>query len=85
MIIGNVNAEADQRNYVWTIEYSTLATGNAEIEFYQTAVTRDIQTRNASDWAGIRFFGSVNGQLVSSLSAAGGQLAAHLCRIQLRA
>ena len=43
-------AAADQRNYVWTAEYSTLAKGNAEIEFYQTAVTHDVQTRNASDW-----------------------------------
>ncbi len=50
LIIGGAKAEADQRNYIWTIEYSSLATGNAEIEFYQTAITRDAQTRNASDW-----------------------------------
>jgi len=43
-------AQAAQRTYVWTEEYSTLAKGNAEIEFYNTAVTQDIQTRNASDW-----------------------------------
>ncbi len=43
-------AYADQRNYVWTTEYSTLATADTEVEFYQTAVTRDAQTRNASDW-----------------------------------
>jgi len=43
-------ARADQRNYVWTYEYSTLAKGNAEIEFYQTAVTKDRSVRNASDW-----------------------------------
>jgi hypothetical protein len=43
-------AAADQRNYVWTAEYSTLGKGNAEVEFYQTAVTHDAQTRNASDW-----------------------------------
>lgn len=42
--------QAAQRNYVWTEEYGTLAKGNAEIEFWQTAVTHDIQTRNASDW-----------------------------------
>jgi hypothetical protein len=43
-------AHAAQRNYVWTEEYGTLARGNAEVELWQTAVTRDIQTRNASDW-----------------------------------
>lgn len=43
-------ARADQRNYVWTYEYSTLAKGNAEIEFYQTAVTKDRSARSASDW-----------------------------------
>ncbi len=43
-------ASASQRTYVWTEEYGTLATGNAEVEFSQTAVTRDIQARNASDW-----------------------------------
>jgi hypothetical protein len=41
---------AAQRNFVWTEEYGTLATGNAEVEFWSTAVTEDIQTRNASDW-----------------------------------
>ena len=43
-------AQADERNYVWTYEYSTLAKGNAEIEFYQTAVTKDKDVRSASDW-----------------------------------
>jgi len=41
---------ADQRNYVWTYEYGTLAKGNAEIEFYQTAVMKDKDVRSASDW-----------------------------------
>ena len=41
---------ADQRNYVWTYEYGTLAKGNAEIEFYQTAVTKDKDVRSAADW-----------------------------------
>jgi hypothetical protein len=41
---------AAQRNYVWTEEYGTLAKGNAELEFWDTAVTTDIRTRNASDW-----------------------------------
>ncbi|MHB8843835.1 MAG: hypothetical protein ACYC7L_03725 [Nitrospirota bacterium] len=43
-------ARADQRNYVWTYEYGTVAKGNAEIEFYQTAVTKDKDVRSASDW-----------------------------------
>lgn len=43
-------ASAAQRNFVWTEEYGTLAKGNAEVEFWDTAVTEDIQKRNASDW-----------------------------------
>jgi hypothetical protein len=43
-------AQAAQRNFVWTEEYGTLAKGNAEVELWNTAVTADIQTRNASDW-----------------------------------
>lgn len=43
-------AKADQRNYVWTEEYSTPAQGNAEIEFFQTAVTQDKHVHSASDW-----------------------------------
>jgi hypothetical protein len=43
-------ASAAQRTYVWTEEYGTVAKGNTEIEFFQTAVTREIHTRNASDW-----------------------------------
>jgi hypothetical protein len=42
--------QAGQRNYVWTEEYFTLGKGDAEAEFYNTAVTNDTQTRNASDW-----------------------------------
>ena len=42
--------QAAQRNYVWTEEYGTVAKGNAEVEFYNTAVTQDVQTRSASDW-----------------------------------
>jgi hypothetical protein len=45
-----VPAWADQRNYVWTYEYGTLAKGNAEIEFYQTAVMKNKDVRSASDW-----------------------------------
>ena len=43
-------AEAAQRSFVWTEEYGTVAKGNAEVEFWNTAVTEDIQVRNASDW-----------------------------------
>lgn len=44
------SARADQRNYVWTEEYSTPAQGSAELEFFQTAVTQDRHIRSASDW-----------------------------------
>jgi AICAR transformylase/IMP cyclohydrolase PurH len=43
-------ARADQRSYVWTEEYATPAQGSAEIEFFQTAVTKEARTRSASDW-----------------------------------
>lgn len=42
--------QAAQRYYVWTEEYGTMAKGNAELEFWDTAVTKDIRARNASDW-----------------------------------
>lgn len=44
-------ALADQRNYVWTEEYSTPAQSSTEIEFFQTAITRGRHIRNASDWS----------------------------------
>lgn len=50
LILAGKTAGADQRNHVWTEEYSTPGKGSAEIEFFQTAVTKDTQTRNASDW-----------------------------------
>ena len=43
-------AHAAQKIYVWTEEYSTLAKGDAEIEFWDTAVAHDIRTRSSSDW-----------------------------------
>jgi hypothetical protein len=43
-------AGADQKNYVWTYDYSSLAKDSAEIEFYQTAVTRDRKVSGRSDW-----------------------------------
>jgi hypothetical protein len=49
LLIGS-SAGAAQRIYVWTEEYGTLAKGNAEIEYWSTAVTKDIQMRSASDW-----------------------------------
>ncbi len=48
--IAGTGAEAAQRTYIWTEEYGTLAKGNAEIEYYNTAATKDIKARNASDW-----------------------------------
>jgi hypothetical protein len=43
-------AGADQRSYVWTYEYMTLSKDHAELEYYQTAVTKNRQTDNSSDW-----------------------------------
>jgi len=37
-----VVTEADQRNYVWTVEYLTLPKGGAEVEYWFTAKTEDI-------------------------------------------
>ncbi len=43
-------AHADQRSYVWTYEYLTLSKDSAELEYYQTSVTKDRQLDNSSDW-----------------------------------
>lgn len=45
-----VSAGADQRNYVWTYEYSTISKGSTEIEFYSTAVAKNTATGKASEW-----------------------------------
>lgn len=45
-----VSARADMRSYVWTYEYLTLAKDSAEVEFYQTAVTKDRKKDSSSDW-----------------------------------
>lgn len=50
LLAGAAMAQADQRGYVWTYDYSTLASDSAEMELYQTAVTRDRKTSDASDW-----------------------------------
>ncbi len=50
LFFGSTGVWAAQKTYVWTEEYATLAKGNTEIEFWNTAVTQDVQTRNASDW-----------------------------------
>jgi hypothetical protein len=50
IIMASAEVQAAQRTYVWTEEYGTLAKGNAELEYWNTATTRDIQTRSASDW-----------------------------------
>jgi len=42
-------AKADQRNFVWTYEYLTLAKGSAEVEFYQTMVTK-VRQQTGIDW-----------------------------------
>jgi hypothetical protein len=43
-------ARADERSYVWTYEYSTLAKGSTELEFYQTATTSNKNVSSGSDW-----------------------------------
>lgn len=50
MVLSAGNARADQRSYVWTYEYLTLSKDSAELEFYQTAVTKDRQKDSSSDW-----------------------------------
>ena len=50
MVMLGGEAHADQRSYVWTYEYLTLAKDSAEVEFYQTAVTKDRQKDSSSDW-----------------------------------
>lgn len=49
-VLSAVSAGADQRNYVWTYEYSTVSKGNAEIEFYSTAVAKNTPTGKATEW-----------------------------------
>lgn len=44
------SAGADQRNYVWTYDYTTVSKGNAEVEFYSTAVAKNTPTGKASEW-----------------------------------
>jgi hypothetical protein len=50
LLVWATTAPADQKGYVWTYDYSTLARDSAEIELYQTSVTRDEKTSNTSDW-----------------------------------
>lgn len=50
VLIAAASAKADEKPYVWTYDYSTLAKGSAELEFYQTAVTKDRDLSSASDW-----------------------------------
>lgn len=41
-------ALADQRSYVWTYEYLTLAKDSAELEYYQTETVKD-RDKNSDD------------------------------------
>ena len=45
-----VFARADERDYVWTYDYSSLAKGSSEIEYYMTSVVPDRQTSRQNDW-----------------------------------
>lgn len=51
ILMAGAEVHAAQRTYVWTEEYQTLAKGNAELEYWNTATTQDLQKRSASDWA----------------------------------
>jgi hypothetical protein len=50
VVVVATGASASQRNYVWTEEYDTLGKGNAEVEFYKTAVTPDLKSHQPADW-----------------------------------
>ena len=50
-VLWNASAWADQKPYVWTYDYSTLAKDSAEIEYYQTSVVKDRSISSASNWA----------------------------------
>jgi len=52
LFFGSKGAWAAQKIYVWTEDYATLAKGNAEIEFWNTAVTQRMYRR------GMRAIGS---------------------------
>ncbi len=49
LLVGGI-AEADERYYVWTYDYSSLAKGNSEIEYYMTSVVPDRQVSRRTDW-----------------------------------
>jgi hypothetical protein len=50
LLVWATAALADQKGYVWTYDYSTLARESTEMELYQTAATRDRKTSDTSDW-----------------------------------
>ena len=49
-VLWTASAWADQKPYVWTYDYSTLARDSTEIEYYQTSVVKDRRISSASDW-----------------------------------
>jgi len=50
VVLWTASAWADQKPYVWTYDYSTLARDSTEIEYYQTSVVKDRNISSASDW-----------------------------------
>ncbi len=50
LILGASLSYADQRSYVWTYEYMTMAQGEAEIESYTTLVHPSLNDLNLSTW-----------------------------------
>ena len=49
-LVITADGHADEKYYVWTYDYSSLAKGSAEIEYYLTTTTRDRQTSSQTDW-----------------------------------
>lgn len=50
LAFGPLPASADSRTFVWTYEYSTLAEGQAEVEYYSTIEVPDTGAAENSTW-----------------------------------
>ena len=50
LVLVGTGARADEKYYVWTYDYSTLASGSSEIEYYFTGVAADRQMSKKNDW-----------------------------------
>lgn len=50
LVSGTSPVSADSRTFVWTYEYSTLAEGQAEVEYYSTIEVPDTKVAENSTW-----------------------------------